>query len=172
MPHLGHLLPILCLIYPKFYQKSISSSSLILRIQPNLLFSWKLFTLKCMTIFTVLLSAIAGFAILQYVTHPTKSKIRRKMPDIKTKGVQIFPIWRIWYDDKIIHFHHWFNFALLLLISAFITSPFLDSSIIRGFLLGGVLQGLTLKDGRNLRGKFNPICNCHHCQLLKNSRSL
>lgn len=124
-----------------------------------------------MSILTVLMAAIAGFIILQLVTHPTKSKIRRKMPDIKTKRVQVFPVWRIWYNDKIIHFHHWFNFALLLIISVFVTSSFLDSNITRGFLLGGVLQGLTLKDGRNLRGKFSPICNCYHCQLLKNSRN-
>jgi hypothetical protein len=114
-----------------------------------------------MALLTVLLAAIAGFVILQYVTHSTKSKIRRKMPDIRIKRIQVFPILRFRYKGKIIHFHHWFNFAILLAISTFVTSSFLDSSITRGFLMGGMLQGLLLENNRNI------LCNCYHCQQLK-----
>lgn len=120
-----------------------------------------------MGFFTVLLAILAGFIILQLLTHSTKSKIRDKLPDIRTNRIQIFPVLRINNKSKTktIHFHHWINFSILLAISVFATSSFLDSAITRGFLAGGVLQGLFAEPGRNL------ICNCHHCQKFKNSSS-
>src|SRR3979490_763297 len=95
---------------------------------------------------TVLLATLAGFIILQLVTHSTKSKIRNKMPNIRTRRVQVFPIIRLQLLGRPFHFHPWLNFSILLALSAFITNSFLDSSITRGFLIGGVLQGLSLEN--------------------------
>jgi hypothetical protein len=127
-------------------------------------FYYKFFTLIIVAYLTVILAVIVGFIVLQLVTHPTKSRIRKSMPDIKTKRFQFFPVLRVRFMGRSYHFHHWFNFSVLLALSAFMSSSFLDSAITRGFLVGGVLQGLTAKMERNI------VCTCTDCMPRKSSR--
>ena|SRR3989344_6658957 len=103
-------------------------------------------------------AAVLGYFALKATTHP-KSKIRRKMPDIKIKRVQVFPVIRVNLFGKTIHFHHWFNFSILLAISGVTSFAILDHTITRGLLLGGVLQGLRLPSGHI---KIF-ACKCSHC---------
>lgn len=84
-----------------------------------------------------------GYLTLRATTHPN-SRIRRKLPNIKIKRVQFFPVIRIHLFGRVIHLHHWFNFSLILGVSAFTSIGILDATFTRGLLLGGILQGLTL----------------------------
>lgn len=84
-----------------------------------------------------------GYLTFRVTTHPT-AKIRRKMPNIKNNRVQIFPVLRFYMFGRVIHFHHWFNFSILLVFSIFATSGILDYMVTKGVLLGGILHGLSL----------------------------
>src|SRR3989344_6063572 len=84
-----------------------------------------------------------GFLTLKATTHP-QSRIRRKLPNIKTRRVQVFPVIRFYFFGRVIHLHHWINFSILLILSIFITGSILDYVVTKGLLLGGIIQGLSL----------------------------
>lgn len=87
-----------------------------------------------------------GYLTFRATTHPN-SKIRRKMPNIKVKRLQVFPVIRINMFGRWVHFHHWMNFSFLLALSGFVSIGILDHTLTRGMLLGGIIQGLTLPKG-------------------------
>lgn len=84
-----------------------------------------------------------GYLTLKVTTHPA-SRIRKKLPNLKIKRVQLFPVIRFYLFGRVIHLHHWVNFSILLLLSLFITNEFLDFTVTKGLLLGGIIQGLTM----------------------------
>src|SRR3989338_4255692 len=88
-------------------------------------------------------SIALGYLTLKVTTHPTAG-FRKKLPNIKSRRVQIFPVIRFYFFGRVIHLHHWINFSLLLILSIFITGGILDYMVTKGLLLGGVIQGLTL----------------------------
>lgn len=87
-----------------------------------------------------------GYLTFRATTHPN-SRIRRKLPNIKVKRLQLFPVIRVNIFGRWVHFHHWFNFSVLLAISSMAPMGFLDGAFARGILLGGIIQGLTLPKG-------------------------
>lgn len=87
-----------------------------------------------------------GYLTFKAATHPT-SRIRRKMPNVKLKRVQVFPVIRVHAFGRVIHLHHWFNFSLILATSAFVNMGILELTFAKGLLLGGIIQGLTLPKG-------------------------
>lgn len=97
-----------------------------------------------------LISATAlGYLTFRVTTHPN-SRIRKRLPSIRVKRVQVFPIIRVFMFGRWVHFHHWFNFSILLALSTI--SPFgvLEPMFTKGILLGGIIQGLTLKGHRKI----------------------
>lgn len=84
-----------------------------------------------------------GYLTFRATTHP-HSRIRRKLPDIKVKRIQVFPVIRMRLFGRWVHFHHWVNFSVLLALSGFTSIGLLDHTFIRGILLGGIIQGLTI----------------------------
>lgn len=92
---------------------------------------------------SILPGTALGYLAFKATAHPT-SRIRRKLPNIKTRRVQVFPVIRIFLFGRVIHFHHWVNFSALLLLSIFISLGILDHMITRGILIGGIIHGLTL----------------------------
>jgi len=100
-----------------------------------------------MELIYTIVSAIFGYGTLRATSHPD-SKINRKLPTLKLKNVQILPSIKITIRGHIIHVHHWFHFAILLCISIFVTGGILDSWLTRGFLMGGIAQGLRFSDRR------------------------
>ncbi|MBI2018754.1 hypothetical protein HYS96_03570 [Candidatus Daviesbacteria bacterium] len=84
-----------------------------------------------------------GFLTLKATTHP-QSRIRQKLPNIKTRRVQVFPVIRFYFFGRVIHLHHWINFSILLILSIFVTGNILDYVVTKGLLLGGIIQGLSL----------------------------
>lgn len=94
-----------------------------------------------------IIPAIAlGYLTFRVTFHPT-ARIRRKLPNIKTKRVQVFPVLRFRIFDRVIHLHHWFCFSVLLILSFFFSLGILDFVVTKGILLGGIIQGLTMPKG-------------------------
>lgn len=106
-----------------------------------------------MPLLITIISGFVGYFTSRLISHPN-SKINQKIPKIKLKNIELLPSFRVIFGERIIHFHHWFNFTILLCISIFITSGFLDSWMTRGFLIGGAFQGLKFPD-RNIFQKTN-----------------
>lgn len=104
-----------------------------------------------MEVLTILLSISIGFLVFNIITHPY-SLIRNSLPVVRFKRVQVLPTLRVRIKDRTIHFHHWMNFSILLLLTLtpLISGGFLDYTYTRGFLVGGVLQGLILPDARKI----------------------
>src|SRR5690349_18146154 len=84
-----------------------------------------------------------GLLTFKTKTYPTSRK-RKKLTNIKTNKVKVFPVIRFYMFGRVIHLHHWINFSILLILSIFITGNILDFMVTKGLLLGGIIQGLTL----------------------------
>lgn len=84
-----------------------------------------------------------GYLTLRITTHPT-ARIRKKLPNIKTKRVQVFPVLRFRVFGRVIHIHHWVMFSIVLALSFFISLGVVDYIVTKGILLGGIIHGLTL----------------------------
>lgn len=88
-----------------------------------------------------------GYLTLKATTHPD-ARLRKKLPNIKIRRIQLFPVIRVHAFGRVFHFHHWFNFSILLALSGVTSFAILDHIFTRGLLLGGIIQGLTLPDRR------------------------
>ncbi len=84
-----------------------------------------------------------GYLTLKATSHPT-SRFRRKLPNVKVKRLQIFPVLRVFMFGRVIHLHHWVSFSIILVISSFISFGIFDYMFTKGLLLGGIIQGLRL----------------------------
>lgn len=111
-----------------------------------------------MEILSLVPATALGYLTLRATTHPN-ARIRRRLPDISIKRVQLFPVLRIQMFGRAIHFHHWMNFSILLALSGVTSVAILDHIFTRGLLIGGIIQGLTLPSGH--RKVFS--CKCSHC---------
>ena len=101
-----------------------------------------------------------GYLTFKATTHPD-ANFRKKLPNIKIKRFQLFPIIRIHAFGRVIHLHHWFNFSILLALSSVTSFAILDHIFTRGLLLGGIIQGLTLPERRLIYKSFtkNPAAD-------------
>ncbi len=102
-----------------------------------------------MPYFYAFASALASYKIFNIFSHPD-SKLWQAWPRLKFKRVDFFPSQRITVKGRVIHFHHWLNFSILLCISFFVSVGVLDSWITRGALLGGIIQGLSIPSARKI----------------------
>lgn len=82
-----------------------------------------------------------GYLASKTVAYPT-SRIRKKLPNIKTKRIQVFPVIRAKVFNRVIHLHHYLYFSAMLIISFFVSLGILDLLVTKGFLLGGIIHGL------------------------------
>lgn len=110
-----------------------------------------------MEILSIVPATALGYLTFRATTHPN-AKIRKKLPNLKVKRLQLFPVIRINMFGRTIHFHHWVNFSVLLALSGFTSFAILDHILTRGLLLGGIIQGLTLRGSRKV---FS--CRCSYC---------
>ena len=94
-----------------------------------------------------LISGIASFTLFHLATRP-KSKINKKLPRAKVKRFQLFPRFNVEAKNRIFHVHHWMILAPLYLFAQTIGKDFgiLQSNILQGFMLGGIVQGLMYED--------------------------
>ncbi len=84
-----------------------------------------------------------GYLTFRATGHPT-SRIRKKLPNIKSKRVQVFPVVRFNIFNRVVHLHHWFAFSVVLILSFFLSLGIFDFIVTKGILLGGIIHGLTL----------------------------
>jgi hypothetical protein len=89
--------------------------------------------------------AVSSLALFYLTSHP-KSKVKRGLPRLKTKHVEVCPNIKVFMGGRTIHFHHWLNLSLLLAISIPAHGSLVDSPFTQGVLVGGILQGLTYGD--------------------------
>jgi hypothetical protein len=89
---------------------------------------------------TLLFSVPVGYFFFLYISHPDKKK--HKIPKIGIWNIEILPNFRIHIGSKTYHFHHWFVFALIILIPLLLAENFSYPIILKGLLIGGILQGL------------------------------
>jgi len=88
-----------------------------------------------------LTAAIIGYLLFFLLTHP-KSLIHRKLPELKIRWLQIFPVVTVTISGKIIHIHHWLGFSIILVVSIFFDTGVLSYLFTKGILSGGIIQGL------------------------------
>jgi hypothetical protein len=111
-----------------------------------------------MDFISMLPSAIAGYTTFHLTKYPN-GKVGKKLPTVKIKNIEISPSIRLNLRDHTIHFHHWMNLAILLLISVPMTGSLWDSALTKAFLVGGIVQGLTFPDRQKIIYKNNkPTC--------------
>lgn len=99
-----------------------------------------------MEVLSLLPATALGYLTFRATSHPS-SKLRRKLPNVKVKRVQIFPVIRLQAFNRVIHLHHWFAFFLILATSPFANLGIFEHIFAKGLLLGGIIQGLTLPKG-------------------------
>ena len=107
-----------------------------------------------MEILSYLPAAVLGYLAFSLTKHP-HGKIGKKLPEVKTGPVQISPSIKLHAFGRTIWMHHWLNLAILLAISIPVNWGLLDHSIAKGFMLGGILQGLTFSDALQIVTKKN-----------------
>jgi hypothetical protein len=95
------------------------------------------------------IGTLLGFSFFWLTSHP-KSPVNKKLPNKSIKNIAYSPNIHIKKDDKAYRIHHWTIFSLLYLPLVFSRKGFLKSKIMRGFMLGSIIQGLTYKDRFNL----------------------
>ena len=103
-----------------------------------------------MDLLTFLPATLLGYKLFNLVTDEEKSRIARKIPQIKVWRLQISPSIRIFVRGRIIHLHHWLSLSILLTFSIFLNMGFLDYMFTKGLMFGGVIQGLTFPDFKDV----------------------
>lgn len=84
-----------------------------------------------------------GYLGSRMFTHPS-SRIRKRMPNITTKRVQVFPVLRFRLFGRVVHLHHWIYFSIILIVSFFVSLGVVDYIVTKGVLIGAIVHGLTL----------------------------
>lgn len=90
-------------------------------------------------------ATLLGYATLRLTSNP-QGKLRNKLPAYKLGFLQISPEIKIHAFDTTIHFHHWVNLSILLVLSIYLSYGILDTMFAKAFLIGGILQGLRYPD--------------------------
>lgn len=94
-----------------------------------------------------LISGAFSFVVFHFATRP-KSKINKKLPRAKVKRFELFPRFNVEAKNRIFHFHHWMVLTPIYLFAQTIGKDLgiLQSNILQGFMLGGIVQGLMYED--------------------------
>ena len=77
-------------------------------------------------------------------------KINNRLPHIKIKFLQLGPNFKILLKNKTIHIHHWLTYTIILIITLTIDLGILGTLFSKGFLVGGIIQGLSFPDWRKI----------------------
>ena len=77
-----------------------------------------------------------------FLLYRLYSRNYKRLPRLKIRRIEIFPSLKIYGSVKIIHFHHWLDFSILLLIIIVFGGGIFDSIFIKGLLSGPILEGI------------------------------
>jgi len=92
----------------------------------------------------LILGGLFGFYLFWLASHP-RSRVHRKIPEVRLKNVSLLPSIRYHKKDRIYHFHHWFLISIFYLPLVY-TKKLRRSHVFHGLLLGSILQGLSYKE--------------------------
>lgn len=95
-----------------------------------------------------------GYFLFWLASHPTRSPLRKRIPQKQFKSVSILPEIKIARRNKEYHFHHWLNISTLYLLILLKKKRLPHSKFINGLMLGGVIQGLSYKDRFKIIKKY------------------
>lgn len=84
--------------------------------------------------------------VLSFVFYHIYSYNSHRLPKIKCRWFELFPSIKIHISGRVIHLHHWFSFLIILTVSIIIDKGILASELAKGFLTGGIVQGVSLAD--------------------------
>ncbi len=99
--------------------------------------------------FVFTLSVILGFVLSYFISHPN-SRLNKKLPEIKIRSIQFIPCIKVKIRGKIIHVHHWLFLSVLFVVSITFGGGILDTIFSKGFILGGIVQGLRFPDWKKI----------------------
>jgi hypothetical protein len=104
----------------------------------------------------------AAFALslfLSYLFNNSLSKsgrrINKKLPFITIKFLQLSPNVKIHFKNKSIHLHHWLTYTVILIVTFTFNTGIFESLLSRGYLVGGILQGLSFPDWKKIIAQKN-----------------
>jgi hypothetical protein len=92
-----------------------------------------------------LIGGLLGFALFWLSSHP-ESPVKKRLPERNIKNVDYIPNVKIRGRESHYHVHHWMILSSIYAVTTLLKRRVLKSSILHGFLLGGIIQGLTYKD--------------------------
>jgi hypothetical protein len=98
-----------------------------------------------MDLLSFLPASLLGFIAFKYISHP-QHKLSHFRPKIGFWRLEVSPHVRLFISGRVVHLHHWINLSLVLTITLIINAGVLDLAVVKGAMVGGILQGLTFPD--------------------------
>ena len=89
--------------------------------------------------------AFVGYALSHHISHPN-GRVRKHVPLMKWKNVQVTPNLLIATKDRKWHIHHWAYLPARYLPLITLVRPLMRKHLMHGFVLGAILHGLTFAD--------------------------
>jgi hypothetical protein len=94
-------------------------------------------------------SVFLGYLLNRSISK-SGGKINKRLPHIRIKFLQIGPVLKIHFKNRSLHIHHWITYSLILIVTFTTNTYILDTLFSKGLLVGGILQGLTFPDWKNI----------------------
>jgi hypothetical protein len=93
----------------------------------------------------IIIGSLVSFSVFHYTSHP-KSRFHKKIPIKKFFNIQIVPHINLSLKKRVIHLHHWMLFSPLFAFAQTGDRGILSAGVMKGLLIGGIIQGLMYKD--------------------------
>lgn len=103
-----------------------------------------------MDLLTFLPATFLGYKFFKVVSDDRRSSVAKQIPQIKIWRFQFSPNLRVFVRGRVIHMHHWINLSILLTFTFFLNMGVMDYMFTKGLMVGGILQGLTFPDFKNI----------------------
>lgn len=103
-----------------------------------------------MDLLTFLPATFLGFTLCKYLSDERSSKIARKIPRLRLWRLELSPSIRVFVRGRVVHLHHWVSLSLILSITFFVNMGLLDYVFTKGLMVGGIVQGLTFPDFKQI----------------------
>ncbi len=87
---------------------------------------------------------LLGFSLFRAFSLPG-SEINKKLPKLKIYIFELFPRFKIKFEKRVLHIHHWI-FLSAVFVLLMVSTSFTQLLIVKSLCLGGIIQGFTFKD--------------------------
>lgn len=108
-----------------------------------------------MDLLTFLPATLLGYKFFKVLSDDRKSRFAQKIPQIKIWRFQFSPSLRVFVRGRVVHFHHWLSLSILLSFTIFANAGVFDYMFTKGLMFGGIIQGLTFPDFKEVIYKVN-----------------